>query len=120
MKTTRRKGETDKEEIARLKEEYIAFYKELPMQKYAAKAIMRSVDTVQLWAREDPDFSAKVELAKAEYVRSTVKRTKPEFRLERLHDIRDDFKPPANEHTGDLNFNITRGKPVESEGKKTG
>lgn len=71
-------------EIARLKELYIEYYSDVPVQKYAAMAIGRDEDTIVLWRKADPEFSGRVEMARAFWVRKKATRVKAEFALERL------------------------------------
>jgi len=70
--------------VEELKIEYIKYYIDVPVQKYAAMAIARDEDTIIRWRKEDPDFADAVQRAKAEWVRKRVIATKAEFALERL------------------------------------
>jgi|GEM_PF-990725 len=70
--------------IQTLKKEYISYYEDVPVQKYAAMSIGRNEDTVIRWKNEDSAFSDDVEKAKAEWVRKRVIASKAEFALERL------------------------------------
>lgn len=72
-----------------LKEEYVKYLIEVPSHKFASKAIGKDADTTRAWRKEDTEFSARCEAALAEFVRKTLKRTKPEFALERL--LKEDF-----------------------------
>ena len=89
-----------KEDIAKLKQEYIEYYEEVPVQKYAAMAIGRTEETIINWRRDDEDFSNQVDQAKAKWVKKNVAKSKAEFALERLE--RDIFAPPKQqlEHSG--------------------
>lgn len=73
-----------KEDIKRLKEEYIAYFADVPVHRYAAQAIGRSEDAVLLWRKDDAEFSARVNQAEASWVRKKVMKVKAEFALERL------------------------------------
>ncbi len=75
---------SQKEQIAELKLKYIEYYKELPVQKYAAMYVGKTEDTIINWRRDDSDFSDKVDLARAEWVRKKASKAKVEFALERL------------------------------------
>lgn len=75
---------SQKEQIAELKRKYIEYYKELPVQKYAAMYVGKTEDTIINWRRDDSDFSDKVDLARAEWVRKKASKAKVEFALERL------------------------------------
>jgi len=78
-----KKAITQKEEIAMLKEQVVAYYSKLPILKYAAMSVARNEDTVLLWRKEDPDFSDKLQKAKAAFLMSKVNKVKSEFYLER-------------------------------------
>jgi hypothetical protein len=72
-------------EIARLKEEYIRYYSDLPLQRLAAKFIGRDEDTIINWRKADPVFAEKVDKAESEWARSKVKYTRDtRFLLERI------------------------------------
>ena len=68
----------------RLKEQYLLYFEDVPIQKYAAMAIARDEDTIIRWRKEDPDFADAVQIAKASWIRKKVLATKAEFALERL------------------------------------
>lgn len=53
-------------EIARLKEEYIRYYSDLPLQRLAAKFIGRNEDTIINWRKADPEFAEQVDKAESE------------------------------------------------------
>ena len=71
-------------EIERLKVKYIEYYKDLPVQKYAAMYVGRDEDTINRWRTEDSEFADKVNQARADWVRSKADKAKVEFALERL------------------------------------
>lgn len=73
-----------KEEIAQLKEKYIEYYRDLPVQKYAAMYIGRNEDTIIIWMKKDSDFSYRVQEARSQWVRRKASKVKAEFALERL------------------------------------
>lgn len=60
-----------------------------PIYKYAAKSVGITDETLKAWRDEDETFSHECEARIAEFVQRTVKRTKPEFQLERL--LKNDF-----------------------------
>lgn len=70
--------------IKLLKEKYIEYFSEVPVQKYAAMYIGRDEDTIIRWRKHDKDFADAVERSKAEWIRKKVMATKAEFALERL------------------------------------
>lgn len=71
-------------DIKALKQEYVDYYKDVPVQKYAAMAIGRDEDTIIRWRGSDPIFADAVKRAKAEWVRKKMLAVKAEFALERL------------------------------------
>lgn len=83
-----------KDEIAKLKDTYLQFFCEFPVQKAAADFIGRDVTTVQGWARDDADFQAQVSRAKAEWAKKASRRVRPDNLLANLYD---ETKPPKQE-----------------------
>lgn len=67
-----------------LKAEYLAYFNDVPVQKYAAMAIGKDEDTIIRWKKEDADFADSVKKAKAGWVRKKALEVKAEFALERL------------------------------------
>ena len=61
----------------------------VPMYKFAAHSVMIHRDTLEDWRAEDPVFSAQCQAKISEFVTRTLKKTRPEFQLERA--MRDDF-----------------------------
>lgn len=80
------------------KKEYLFYLAEVPKHKFACKAVKISEDTGKRWRDEDTDFADLCEAKIAAWVKKTLKKTKPEFQLERL--LRDDFSQ-RSELTGD-------------------
>lgn len=78
-------------DIKTLKQEYVDYYKDVPVQKYAAMAVGRDEDTIMRWRGADQDFADAVKRAKAEWVRKKMLAVKAEFALERLE--KDVFTP---------------------------
>lgn len=81
-----------KEEIARLKTEFLSFYQDCPVKKLGAMYIMRSHDTITQWEHEDPDFSLRVQEAKAKFARKNLLKTNADWKLSRL--MGEYFKEP--------------------------
>ena len=72
-------------EIARLKEQYIFYYSQLPLQKLAAGFIGRDEDTIINWRKADPHFADAVTKAKSDWALSKVRNTRDtKFLLERI------------------------------------
>lgn len=67
-----------------LKQKYISYYKDLPVQKYAAMYIGKDEDTIIRWKKQDEDFADAVHGARAEWVRRKASKARVEFALERL------------------------------------
>ncbi len=72
-----------------IKNNYLLYLEEVPKHKFACKAVKISEDTGKRWRDEDGNFADQCEARIALWVKKTLKRTKPEFQLERL--LRDDF-----------------------------
>lgn len=82
------------ENIIKLKREYVRYFLDVPIQKYAAMAIARDEDTIIRWRKDDPKFADAVQRAKANWIRKKVIATKAEFALERLES--EIFSPKVN------------------------
>ena len=80
-----------KQQKDELKARYIEYFKDVPVQKYAAKYIGRDADTIIRWRKEDVIFADAIEKSFAEWVRKKMLATKAEFALERLE--REVFSP---------------------------
>lgn len=87
-------NKTQQEEIVALKETYLQFFREFPVQKAAADFIGRDVTTVQGWARDDAEFQVQVSRAKAEWARKHSKRIRPDNLLANLYE---ETRPPKQE-----------------------
>ena len=81
-----------------VKESYLLYLEEVPKHKFASKFVKISEDTSKRWRDEDKDFADQCEAKIAVWVRKTLKRTKPEFQLERL--LKTDFSQ-RSECTGE-------------------
>ncbi len=81
---------TQEAELARLKEDYIYYYGQLPLQKLAAAYVGRNEDTILTWRKNDQDFADRVAKAKSDWALSKVRATRDtKFLLERI--IKEDF-----------------------------
>lgn len=93
---TTKAAQRAEEKKRELKEKFLEYYRELPVQKLAAAYIGRDEDTIIVWKHEDRDFSDQMENARAEWARRKSKRVKSEeWLLERV--MKDHFAPPKNE-----------------------
>ena len=67
------------------KERFLKYFKDTPIQKFAAGYIGVSEDTITDWKKADSDFSDSIELAKAEYVQRELNMVRSrEWKLERI------------------------------------
>lgn len=82
------------DEIARLKEGYLAFFSKFPVQQAAADFIGRTPACIQDWQNADPVFFASVTRAKAEWAEKNHRKIKPDNLLARLYE---DLRPPKQE-----------------------
>lgn len=71
------------------KEAYLAYLTNVPIHKWACKAIGVSENTGKNWRDEDVDFCDRCEIAISQWVGITLKKAKAEFKLERI--MKDDF-----------------------------
>lgn len=71
-------------QLENLKEKYLEYYRDCPIQKYAAMSIGRTEETIINWRKEDLDFSNQVEAARAAWVKLKLKKANVEWALERL------------------------------------
>lgn len=72
------------EERAEQKKQFIAYFEEVPVIKYAAMYVGIVESTAHDWLTQDEEFRRHVNQAKARWARKNALRTKAEFRLERL------------------------------------
>lgn len=76
-----------------LKEKFLDYFKQLPVQKLAGAKIGKHEDTIVRWKNDDADFAEQIEMAKAEWALKNVKSVRSkEWLLERL--MRTEFAPP--------------------------
>lgn len=67
-----------------LKQKYIKYFRDVPIQRYAAMYIGRDEDTIIRWRKDDAEFADCVESARAAWVKEKLKATLPSFALERV------------------------------------
>lgn len=77
-------SESQAQEMARLKDEFVEYYRELPVKRYAAGYVGKSEDTIARWLQEDTEFAERVTKAKSDWAKARAKKTMPAFQLERL------------------------------------
>jgi hypothetical protein len=81
-----------------LKEKFLEYYKNLPIQKLAAGIIGKSEDTITNWKHEDQEFSDQITNAKSQWALDNAKKVRSkEWLLERI--MKDHFSP-RSELTG--------------------
>lgn len=92
-----------------LKEKFLDYFRQLPIQKLAAGVIGKSEDTITNWKNEDPDFSGQIDSAKSEWALDKTKKVQSrEWLLERV--INDHF---GNKTKQDITSNgQTIGVPI--------
>jgi len=71
------------------KEMILDYLGTVPMYKFAAHSVLISRDTLDEWRKEDQEFARRCEAQISGFVTRTLRKTKPEFQLERA--MRDDF-----------------------------
>jgi hypothetical protein len=70
------------------KDKFVEYFKDVPVQKYAAMYVGITEQTATVWLREDPEFLKRVQEARADWVKKRAIETKAEFALERLeHEV---------------------------------
>lgn len=68
-----------------LKLKFLEYFKEVPIQKFAAGHIGRNENTIKVWKDEDPDFLDCIEEAKSAFVRKSINDVRSkEWLLERI------------------------------------
>lgn len=86
-----------------LKQKFLSYYKELPIQKLAAEFIGRVEETIIAWKKEDIDFLNQMSEAKSNWALTNSKRVRSkEWLLERV----------MNDHFGNKIDITSGGKPL--------
>ncbi|MGZ6005528.1 MAG: hypothetical protein ACXWLH_05285 [Candidatus Saccharimonadales bacterium] len=70
--------------IEQLKDKYIKYFEDVPIQKYAAMYVKRDEDTIIRWKNDDKDFADRVNQSKAEWIRKKMLKLDAKTALERL------------------------------------
>lgn len=101
------------QDISKLKQDYVAFYEAVPIQRFAAQSIGRDEDTIIRWRKEDKVFAEEVQKAESASVQSRLKRVRPEWYLERV--FKKDFSEHKEiEHSGQIAVPILGGITVQA------
>ncbi len=100
------KTKSQKQEIAEKKKAFLAYFGAWPVKKAAAEAVNRSVDTIDIWLKDDADFSEKYLSARAEWAKRKSGRLSPDHLLANMYP--EELKPPKQEaditHHGSIAF----------------
>jgi len=76
------------------KEQFLEYFRDLPIQKLAAGWIHRGEDTITDWKKQDPDFAGQIASVKSAWARDNSKKVRSrEWLLERI--MRKEFAPPT-------------------------
>ena len=103
------------DERLKVKEDYLLYLEDVPKHKWASKAVRISEDTSKRWRDEDKDFADRCEQVLSSWVRKNLKKSKPEFQLERL--LKDDFS--EKKEVENYNFEVVRGNENTSQPVRT-
>lgn len=72
-------------QLSEIKKKFLKYYREIPIQKLAAKYIEKDEDTITNWKKRDPVFSDQLGRAKSEWVLEKVSQIKDSrWLLERI------------------------------------
>ena len=66
------------------KEKFVSYFKEVPVQKYAAMYIGVTEQTIINWLKDDDEFFNRTQEARADWVKRKANKVRAEFALERL------------------------------------
>ena len=87
-------NKTQQQEIAEKKQAFLAYFRNWPVKKAAAEAVNRSSDTIDIWLKDDPEFSESFLSARAEWARKKSTRLDPSNLLTNMYE---ELKPPKQE-----------------------
>jgi len=77
--------EKQQNEREKLKGQFLEYFRECPIKKYAAASIGRSEDTIANWEKEDADFSVCIDRVRADFLKKNLKLVRSkEWILERM------------------------------------
>lgn len=79
---------TEQERMATEKVDFLKYFADVPIQKYAAMHIGRSDETITRWKRDDVEFVEQIKALRAEYLRKSVKKIRlgdPKWVIERMY-----------------------------------
>lgn len=67
-----------------IKQKYIDYYRNCPIQRYAAAAVGVSERTIIRWREKDVNFVNRIEAAKSLWIKDRVSKMSPEKALEKI------------------------------------
>lgn len=70
------KSLNDTNQLSEIKKKFLKYYREIPIQKLAAKYIEKDEDTITNWKKRDPVFSDQLGRVKSEWVLEKVSKIK--------------------------------------------
>lgn len=85
---------TQQQEIAEKKQAFLAYFRNWPVKKAAAEAVNRSSDAIDIWKKEDKEFSEAFLSARAEWAKKKSSRLDPANLLTNMYE---ELKPPKQE-----------------------
>lgn len=104
------------EERALQKDEFVRYFEDVPVQKYAAMYVGITEETAIQWMKKDTDFLNRVNQARAKWVKKKTLKAKAEFALERLeYQV---FKQRMDVTSGDKPMTTALVEFVVPKGKK--
>jgi hypothetical protein len=86
---------SQQQEIAEKKHAFLAYFRAWPVKKAAAEAVNRSSDTIDIWLKDDPEFSEAFLSARAEWAQKQSRRLDPANLLTNMYP--EELKPPKQE-----------------------
>lgn len=78
-------NKTRDQETAEKKQAFLAYFGAWPVKKAAAEAINRSSDTIDIWLKDDPQFSEAFLGARAEWAKRKLSRLDPSNLLPNMY-----------------------------------
>jgi len=92
--------------IAQLKEDFLNYYREVPIQKYAAQYIKRDEHTISQWKKDDPAFRHAIDQMESIFLQKNLLKSNAEWKLERM------FKKEFSQRT---EITGKEGEPIQVE-----
>jgi hypothetical protein len=102
-------SKTREQETAEKKKAFLAYLRAWPVKKAAAEAVNRSSDTIDIWLKDDPEFSESYLSARAEWSLKQSRRLDPANLLTSKYP--EELKPPK--HGADIKLTTMEGQSAE-------